>query len=540
MSRAVIVLLIPAVLAQVPFEPVAESGIRFTLKNAATPEKHQVETMPGGIAVFDYDNDGKPDIFFVNGAAQPSLEKSGPEWWNRLYRNLGNWKFEDVTEKAGLQGEGYGMGAAVGDFDNDGWPDLLVTAIDRLLLYRNRGDGTFENVTAGSGLKAMRWPISAGWFDYDNDGDLDLFVVNYCKWNPLTEPFCGDKKAGYRTYCHPKYYTGLPNSLYRNNGDGTFTDVSESSGIAAHIGKGMAVAFADYNGDGLTDVFVTNDTTPNFLFRNEGNGAFREVALPAGVAIVDDGKELSSMGAEWRDFDGDGKPDIFITALANETFPLFRFLKDGLFQEVTYRAGLASATLAYSGWSTGAYDFDLDGWRDIVTANGDVQDNTEVYSSRKSKQQNLFLRNRGDGSFAPAPFGEAAQHRGAAFGDFDGDGRVDVVMSRLNEPAMLWRNTAGTGRHWLGVRLQGTKSNRDGLGAVVTTVTAGGRKQVDHLSVANGYLCSSEKALWFGLGSATAIDRIAIKWPGGGVQTIENPPLDRYLTVVEPKSEGTP
>jgi enediyne biosynthesis protein E4 len=529
--RVALTLLVPAAWGQAPFQPV-QNAVPFTLRNAATPEKHQVETMPGGIAVFDYDGDGKPDIFFVNGAPQPSLKKSGPEWWNRLYRNLGNWKFEDVTEKAGIKGEGYGMGAAVGDFDNDGWPDLLVTGIDTLILYRNRGDGTFEDVTARSGLKPTRWPISAGWFDFNNDGHLDLFVVNYCKWNPATEPFCGDRKAGYRTYCHPKYYTGLPNSLFRNNGDGTFTDVSEESGIAGHIGKGMAVAFADYNDDGLVDVFVTNDTTPNFLFRNEGNGKFREVALPAGVAIVDDGKELSSMGAEWRDFDGDGKPDIFITALANETFPLFRYLRDGLFQEVTYRAGLGSATLSYSGWSTGAFDFDLDGWRDIVTANGDVQDNTEVYSSRKSRQQNLYLKNRGDGTFAPFPFGVAAQHRGAAFGDFDGDGRVDVVMTRLNEPALLWRNTGGADRHWLGVRLRGTKSNRDALGAIVR-VTAGGRTQVDHLSVAGGYLCSNERALWFGLGEAAKIERVEVKWPGGGVQVIENPPVDAYLTIEE-------
>lgn len=532
-TRAILALAVQTACAQTLFQPVPDSGIRFTLRNAATPEKHQVETMPGGIAVFDYDNDGKPDIFFVNGAPQPSLKKSGPEWWNRLYRNLGNWKFEDVTEKAGLQGEGYGFGAAAGDFDNDGWTDLLVTAIDSLTLYRNRGDGTFENVTARSGLKAARWPISAGWFDYDNDGHLDLFVVNYCKWNPATEPFCGDKKAGYRTYCHPKYYTGLPNSLFHNNGDGTFTDVSGPSGIAAHVGKGMAVAFADYNGDGFVDVFVTNDTTPNFLFRNEGNGRFREVALPAGVAIVDDGKELSSMGAEWRDFDGDGQPDIFITALANETFPLFRYLRDGLFQEVTYRAGLGSATLAYSGWSLGAYDFDLDGHTDIVTANGDVQDNTEVYSSRKSKQQNLFLKNRGDATFAPFPFGEPAQHRGAAFGDFDGDGRVDVVMSRLNEPVVLWRNTGGAGHHWLGVRLTGSRGNRDSLGAKVT-VTAGGRSWTNHLFTASGYLCSSERALWFGLGKAPKVDRVEVVWPSGARRVIENPAPGGYLSIEEP------
>ena len=489
--------------------------------------------MPGGIAVFDYDNDGRPDIFFVNGAPQPGLEKTGPEWWNRLYRNLGNWKFEDVTEKAGLQGRGYGMGAAAADFDNDGFPDLLVTAVGRVTLYRNRGDGTFTDVTAKAGLKANGWPVSAGWFDYDNDGDLDLFIVNYCVWNPATEPYCGDKKAGYRTYCHPKFYDPLPNSLWRNNGDGTFTDVSVESGIAAHPGKGMGLAFADYNNDGRMDVFVANDTTPNSLFRNDGNGRFREVALPAGVAITDDGKMLSSMGVEWRDFDGDARPDLFITALINETFPLFRNSGDGLFQEATYRAGLGASTLRYSGWSLGAYDFDNDGWRDIVTANGDVQDNTEVYSSRQSKQQNLLLRNRGNGWFAAVPFGEPALHRGAAFGDFDGDGRVDIVMTRLNGSALLWRNTGGEANHWIGVRLRGRKSNRDGIGAVVR-VTAGGRTQTDHLSTAGGYLCSNEKTVWFGLGNASKVDRVEVSWPSGSVSSVPSAVIDRYLSVEEP------
>jgi hypothetical protein len=535
MIRVVLAALVSVYIATAgeKFAEVQTSGIEFHLRNAATEEKHQIETMPGGIAVFDYDNDGRPDIYLVNGAPQPSLKKNAPEWWNRLYRNLGDWKFEDVTEKAGVRGEGYGMGAAAGDFDNDGWTDVFVTAVARVALYRNRGNGTFEDVTARAGIHATPWPISAGWFDYDNDGHLDLFIVNYCKWDPATEPFCGDRNAGYRTYCHPKYYEGLPNTLYRNNGDGTFTDVSESAGIAAHIGKGMSVAFADYNADGLTDVFVSNDTTPNFLFRNEGNGKFREVGLPAGVAMTDDGRELSSMGAEFRDFDGDGKPDIFITALANETFPLFRNLGKGLFQEITYRAGLGAATIAYSGWSFGAYDFDLDGWRDILTANGDVQDNTEVFSSRKSKQQNLFFRNLRDGSFSATPFGQPSQYRGAAFGDFDGDGRVDVVMTRLNESTVIWRNTMGAQRHWLGIRLRGSKSNRDAIGAVVR-VTAGGRTQTDHLSTAGGYLASNEKALWFGLGETNAVERIQIRWPSGATQEIEKAGADRYLLIEEP------
>jgi len=515
------------------FESVQRSGVDFVLRNAATPQKHQIETMPGGIAIFDFDNDGRPDIFFANGALQPSLVKSAPQWSNQLYRNLGNWKFANVTTAAGLSGTGYSMGAAAGDFDNDGFTDLLVTGVRTLALYRNRGDGAFTDVTTLAGLRATEWSVSAGWFDFDNDGDLDLFIVNYCKWNPATEPFCGDRKRGYRTYCHPKFYEPLANTLYRNNGNGTFTDVSESSGIAGHLGKGMGLAFADYDDDGRMDVFVANDTTRNFLFRNEGSGRFREVGLAAGVAMTDDGLTLSSMGVEWRDFDRDGKPDVFITALANETFPLFRNLGGGLFQEVTYRSGLGAATLQYSGWSTGAYDFDRDGWRDVLVANGDVQDNTEIYSSRASKQRNLVFQARGNGTFAALPFGEPAQYRGAAFGDLDGDGRVDAVITRLNGPAVLLKNVSAPSNHWLGVRLRGRKSNHDGIGAAVR-LTAAGRTQLDHMTTTGGYLCSSEKALWFGLGATAAVERIEVAWPSGVRQTIEKPGIDRYLLIEEP------
>lgn len=514
-----------------PFEEL-RGAVPFVLRNAATPEKHQIETMPGGLALFDYDNDGLLDIYFLNGAPQPSLVKSGPEWWNRLYRNLGGWRFEDVTEKAGLAGEGYGMGVAAGDYDNDGWTDLLVTSVHFSRLYRNRGDGTFEDVTKKAGIPATHWPISAGWFDMDNDGDLDLFIVNYCVWNPSTEPFCGDKRAGYRTYCHPKYYEGLANTLLRNNGDGTFTDISKSAGIAGKIGKGMSIVFADYNNDGLMDALVTNDTVPNFLFRNEGNGRFAEAGYAAGIAIADDGKILSTMGAEFRDLDNDGWPDIFVTALANETFPLFRNLGNGVFQDITYRSRIGAASLPHSGWSLGVADFDLDGWKDIFTANGDVQDNTELFSSRASKQQNqLFLNQRGK-TFSSAVFGSRAQHRGVALGDLDGDGRTDAVVSVLNEPAKLYRNLLGAGRKWLALRLKGTKSNRDAIGAKVR-VTAGGLTQYNHVSTSTGYQCSSEKTLRFGLGDAEKADEVEITWPTGKKQTLRDVPAGRIIEVAE-------
>lgn len=489
--------------------------------------------MPGGVAVLDYDNDGKLDLFFANGAAQPGLKKAGAESWNRLYRNLGSWKFEDVTERAGLSGEGYGMGVAAGDYDNDGWTDLAVTSVGFTRLYRNRGDGTFEDTSRRAGIPATAWPISAGWFDIDNDGDLDLFVVNYCRWNPAAEPFCGDRRAGYRTYCHPKYYEGLPNTLLRNNGDGTFTDISASSGVGAKVGKGMAVAFADYDGDGRVDVLVTNDTTPNFLFHNEGGGRFTEAGFAAGVAIADDGKVLSTMGADFRDTDNDGRPDVFLTALANETFPLFRNIGKGLFEDRTFRSKLGAASMAHSGWSAGIYDFDNDGWKDLFTANGDVQDNTELFSSRSSKQRNQWYRNRGDGTFESAELGEAAQHRGAAFGDLDGDGRVDAVVTRLGGSPVLYRNVLGAGAHWLGLKLRGTRANRDGLGAVVKVVS-GGRTQWNHATASVGYLSSSEKTVRFGLGAAGKAEVVEITWPGGKVQRLENVAGDRVLEVSEP------
>ena len=541
------------------FEDAAEkAGVRFVANNSVTPRRHQVETMLAGVAVFDYNNDGRPDIYFVNGAripeiifyisgaGPPALVKTGPEFHNRLYRNNPGGTFTDVTEQAGVRGEGYGMGVATGDYDNDGFADLFLPSVNRNILYRNRGDGTFEDVTRKAGLEGIDpklgklWAIAAGWFDYDNDGHLDLFVVNYCVWDLETEPACGDPKGSLRTYCDPRLYQGLPNSLYHNNGDGTFTDVSGSSGIAAHIGKGMGVAFADYDQDGDLDVFVANDTEPNFLFNNRGGGRFEEVASRAGVAFNEDGRPLSSMGADFRDVDNDGREDIFVSALAKETFPLFRNLGKGRFADVTRRSLLGKLTMDASGWSTGVFDFNNDGHKDIFVAGGDVQDNTELINKLKSKQTNVVLANLGDGRFADYTHqaGDAlrqeALHRGVAFGDFDGDGRVDAVVTRLNDRAELLRNVSPAANHWLAFRLTGRRSNRDAIGARIHVVGESGLEQWNHVTTSTGFACSSDKTVHFGLGADKAAKLVEIRWPSGAMQRLENVLAGRLVAVEEP------
>ena len=518
--------------------------MHFVTHNFPTPNKNQVETMVAGVALFDYDGDGYLDIYFVNGAEIPSLQKTSPEYWNRLYHNNHDGTFTDVTEKAGVAGAGYGMGVAVGDYDNDGRPDLFLANVTGNQLFHNNGDGTFTDVTAKAGLAGAdldgrkMWSVAAGWFDYNNDGLLDLFVVNYCKWEPNKDPYCA-VKSGVRAYCHPKQYAPLHNTLYRNNGDGTFTDVSKETGIAEHFGKGMSVAFADYDGDGFLDAFVANDTTQNFLFHNLGGKRFEEVGVQAGVAYSPDGTPLSGMGSDFRDVNNDGLPDIWHTAVEHETFPLYINRGKGDFVDMTVSSGLARKTIEMSGWGNGIMDFDNDGWKDLFVARGNVLDNVSLFSSRQYEEPNSVFRNLGKGKFldvsaqAGPDFQKAAPHRGAAFGDIDNDGRMDVVVTVLNGPAKYFHNITQNTNHWILIKLEGTRSNRMGLGAQICVTGEDGLRQCNIATTAVGYACASDSRVHFGLGSSKTIRKLEVKWPGGGHQLLTDVPADQILKIEE-------
>ena len=513
----------------------AKAGLGFVLENDPTPRKHLVETMAGGVAAFDYDGDGLTDIYFTNGASLPSLEKTSSKYWNRLYRNVGGFRFQDVTEKAGVAGAGYSMGAAAADYDNDGHVDLFVAGVGKNFLYHNRGDGTFEDVTQQAGIKSGVWSIGAAWFDYDNDGLLDLFVVNYVQWSPEFDRVCEDASRQVRVYCHPRYFDGLPNTLYHNEGNGKFKDVSQESGIASHIGKGMGVAIADYDHDGLPDVFVANDKMPNFLFHNLGHGKFEQVALEVGAGLLDSGNPISGMGVEFRDFNNDGLPDIAFAALAGETFPLLRNKGEGLFEDATYSSHMALASRKYSGWGIGMFDFNNDGWKDLFTANSHVNDRVELFEATEYKQHNAVFLNRGNGTFqdvsqtAGQDFLTPRAHRGAAFADFNNDGRIDVVVSALGEAPELWENITVGENTWLIFKLQGTKSNRDGIGAEIRV-----DGQANQMTSALSYASSSHFGVHFGTGKLRLVGKVEIRWPSGSRQVLTNVRTNQVLLVREP------
>ena len=509
------------------------AGLTFVHQQSPTPEKHYVESVPGGVAVFDYNGDGRPDVFFTNGAATPSLEKTSTAFANRLYRNDGSMRFTDVTDSAGVGGIGYAMGAGAADYDNDGRVDLFVAGVRKNQLFHNRGDGRLEDVSARAGIAGGDWAVGGSWFDYDNDGKLDLLVINYVRWSPESNRYCGDQARGIRIYCHPRFFEGLPNRLYRNRGDGTFEDVSTRAGLVALVGKGMSAAVADYDHDGRIDAFVTNDTVPSFLFRNKGDGTFLETALFAGVSVPASGKPVSAMGVDFQDYDNDGWEDILFTALSGETFPLFRNDGKGSFIETTQSSGLAGLTTKRSGWCAAFGDFDNDGWKDIFTSNSHVNDRIGESEAVGWKQANSLFINDTRGRFRDATAASGldkavAVHRGCGIADFDGDGLLDIVVLSLGQRAELWKNESTPPSHWLTVRLVGTKSNRDGIGARIIV-----GKQTRTMSTAFGYASSSHAGAHFGLGSEKRPVRVEIHWPSGQRQVVDDVNVDQTVEIRE-------
>ena len=519
----------------------------FHLDSSLSPAKNVPETMAGGVAVFDYNGDGRPDIFFTNGADIATLQKSSPKYYNRLFRNNGDGTFTDVTEQAGLKGTGFDVGVAIGDYNNDGHPDIFIAGVHGNTLYRNNGNGTFTNVTRIAGLDKWNdpehgplWAVAAAWVDVNNDGLLDLFVVNYLQWTYSNIPKCTIE--GVAEYCHPRYYKGLPNQLFLNQGDGTFRDVSKEWGLRDHIGKGMGVGVADYDLDGKPDLFVTNDAEYAFLFHNLGN-KFEEAAFQTNVALAEDAAFISGMGTDFRDVNNDGSPDIVYVALKSQTFPLYLNTGKGDFTEATAPSGMRSLSMGMSGFGPAFYDFDNDGWKDLFVTRGQV---TSVWPpGYKFAEPNVVFRNLGSSGkwqslTAEAGFTEAtaARHRGCAFGDFEGNGRIDIVATSLDQNAELWMNRSQNTGHWLDVALQGSKSNRDGLGARIKIVTNAGT-QYNHQTSSVCYASSTLGPVHFGLGADTRANVVEVHWPSGFVQTLENVHADQVLKVTEP-TEPTP
>jgi hypothetical protein len=519
------------------------SGIRFNYLSSHTPKHYLPETMGTGVALFDYDNDGRLDIFLVNGAPlqdptpKGSIpQKTGPNYWNRLYHQKPDGTFEDVTEKAGLQGSGYGMGVAVGDYDNDGFEDLYVTAYGGNKLYHNNGDGTFTDVTEKAGVAGSGWSTSAAWVDLDSDGLLDLVVLRYLQWD-FDDIWCGEHKEGYRAYCHPDLFQPIAPLVYHNDGNGHFTEVSQKIGLSKP-GKGLGIALADYDRDGHIDLFVANDSMVEFLYRNKGDGTFEEVGLLSEVAVDGDGRTYAGMGVDFADYNNDGWPDLVVTDLANQRYALYLNSHDSTFSYASFTSGVARATMTHSGWGVHFLDYDNDGWKDLLIAQGHDLDTVELsYPNLHYREPMLLLRNTGkefvDVSTASgAVFSQPWLSRGMAIGDIDNDGRLDAVVTTNDGPIHILHNETPTQNHWLLVKLVGHKSNRDAIGAEVKLVTAKG-PQFATVSTAGSYLSSSDKRVHFGLGSESAAQSIEIRWPSGITQTLKNIHADQILTVDE-------
>jgi hypothetical protein len=527
----------------------ATSGIDFIGVASHTSHKYLIETMGSGVAAFDYDDDGRLDLFFVNGAqlAEPTTrgsvpQKSGPTDWNRLYHQKDDGTFEDVTEKAGLAGVGYGMGVAVGDYDNDGFEDLYVTAYGGNRLYHNNRNGSFTDVTEQSGTGGSRipnqtWSTSAAWVDLDNDGLLDLVVLRYMQWE-FNDDYCGEHREGRRAYCHPDLYPAIPALVYHNDGNGHFTEMAAKMGLAVP-GKGLGIAVADFDRDGKIDIAVANDSMVEFLYRNQGKGQFEETGLTADIAVDGDGRTFAGMGIDFQDYDNDGLPDILITNLANQRYALYRNGGDGSFSYETYLSGLARMTLLHSGWGVHFLDYDNDGLKDLLIAQGHDLDTIELSSPQlRYKEPTMLLHNTGNGftdvsDKSGAVFREPWVGRGLAIGDLDNDGRVDAIVTTNGGKAHILHNETRTKNHWLTLALVGHTSNRDGIGAEIKLTTSKG-DQYATVSTAGSYLSSSDKRVHFGLGADEAARSIEIRWPSGIVQELAKLPGDRIVKVDEP------
>jgi enediyne biosynthesis protein E4 len=514
--------------------------ITFQQDSTQTDEKYYLETMGTGVAWIDYDQDGLMDLYFVQSAATDIYKPPHP-LRSALYHNNGDGTFSDVTEKAGVGGEGhYGQGVAVGDFDNDGYPDLYVTGYGRAILYHNNGNGTFTDITTKSGVADEGgWSTSAGWFDYDKDGWLDLVVTNYIDWNAKNNIWCGERRPGYRSYCHPGNYKGQRIKLYHNNHDGTFTDVSDASGIGKPEAKGMGVVLADFNNDGWPDIAVANDSWPNFLFLNKHNGTFEDVSLVSGMAASEDGRYEAGMGIDAADVDGDGWMDVYITHLDFELNRLYRNSHDGTFTDETFRSRIGNKAVLLSGVAAKFLDYDNDGWNDILQLNGAMLDNVSLYHGEVSyKEPLLMYRNLGKGEFDKVSdslgpdFVRPIVGRGLATADYDNDGDIDIVTNNRGDFPSLLRNDGGNTNHWLSVQLIGTKSNRDGIGASLKLSSAG-FVQFEQAKGGMSYMSASDPRIHFGLGKRMKIEALEITWPSGHVDRLTNLPIDQIIAIKE-------
>jgi hypothetical protein len=521
------------------FEEVSRGwGLSLDHVNGASAEKYLPETMGSGGVFFDYNNDGWVDVFVVGGGSLAD-KTAASRARHRLYRNTGTGAFEDATAISGVAHRGYGMGACAADYDNDGFADLFVTGVAANTLYRNLGNGKFRDVTRSAGIESPEWSTSCAFADFDKDGSVDLFVTNYVDASVANNKFCGDPSRQVRVYCHPLNYQPLPSVLYHNNGNGTFTDGSARAGIAPHRGNGLGVVVADYDDDGWPDVFVANDSVPNFLYHNEGRGVFKEVALLAGVAVANDGKSRAGMGTDFGDYDGDGLLDLVVTNHEFETTTLFRNLGQGLFADATTESGIGPATLPFVGFGAALFDYDNDGRLDLAIANGHVVDNTaQMRASSTHAQRRLLFRNLDGRRFVEvgrrsgSGFARDKVGRALAVADIDNDGDLDLMITNNGQAVDLLRNDGGNRQHALIVRTQGTTSNRDGIGARIQ-LHAGKMTQVREVKAGSSYLSQNDTRVHFGLGNTAAIDRLDVRWPSGRVDVVQRPPVDAAITVVE-------